>query len=242
MHLPLVLSSFAARGQWAIGAGWSKRWVESRLVPQSRQNLGEVLRENGLDSYDTLRLLEMTDGRNSQDDCFLTPLRLADCPEWYRERESARVVEAVALQGRRLLVAFRTDEVRLYESEELAMLDDGFSRIAESEAVFERVEVATGGRGVRWGSVVVIDDDRLRHAGTSLPLSWNDLSSIAPSLLVDSSEAANMLGCTRQNLHALAKRGSLPVAKSSGKATLFLRADIRARRASGDAGFPKAQD
>ena len=143
--VPLVLSSFAARGQWAIGASWSKRWVESRLVPQSRQNLGEVLRENGLDSYDTLRLLEMTDGRNSQDDCYLVPLRLPDCPDWYHERESARVVEAVALQGRRLLVAFRTGEVRLYEGEELAALCDGFPRLAQSPTVFGRVEGASAG-------------------------------------------------------------------------------------------------
>ena len=32
-----------------------------------------------------------------------------------------------------------------------------------------------------------------------------DLKRIAPALLVDASEAADTLGCTRQNLHALAK-------------------------------------
>ena len=227
--VPFVLSSFAGRGCWSVNSEWSRRWVESRLVPRSRQNLGEVLRVNGLDDYDTLRLLELTGGRNSQDDCYLEPLRLADAPGWFQERERRRVVEAVALEGRRLLVAFRTGDVRLYAAGEIRALAGGSAAVIADEEAFGRAEVAPGGRGVRWGHAVAFDDGALASAGTLLPITWADLKRIAPALLVDASEAADTLGCTRQNLHALAKRGSMPIAKSSGKATLFLRADIRSR-------------
>lgn len=227
--VPFVLSSFASRGEWAVDAVWSKRWVESRLVPPSRQNLGEVLRENGLKSYDTLRLLEMTSGRNSQDDCYLEPLTPGALPKWLLEREAGRVVEAFALRGSRLLVAFRTGEARLYNSEELVALDAGVTRIVADESAFSRVAVSAGGRGVRWGEAIRLSDGQLNCVGTPLPLSWDDLADMAPAMLVDATEAAAMLGCTRQNLHALVKRGSLNAVKASGKATLFLRADVRAR-------------
>ena len=227
--VPFVLSSFASRKQWNVDAAWSKRWVESRLVPPSRQNLGEVLRENNLTSYDTVRLLEMTEGRNSQDDCYLEPLPPDSLPKWFLEREAGRVVEALPLRGPRLLVAFRTGEARLYDSEELAALDARIPRIAADERAFSRVAVAAGGRGVRWGETIRLGDGQLNCAGNSLPLSWEDLAGMAPALLVDAAEAADMLGCTRQNLHALAKRGRLNAAKTSGKATLFLRAEVRAR-------------
>lgn len=228
--VPFILSSFAQREQWRMGPDWSKRWVESRLVPRSRQNLGEVLRENGLEDYDTLRLLEMTGGRNSQDDCYLEPLQPSETPAWFAEREAGRVEEAVALEGRRLLVAFRTQEVRICDAGDLAQADESLARVVGDDEAFACIEVAAGGRGIQWGSSVFIGDNALHAVGQPIPLSWTDLKQIAPTLLVDTAQTEQMLGCTRQNINALMKRGALSAAKTSGKATMFFRSDIRARR------------
>ena len=227
--VPFILSSFASRKAWSIGPEWSGRWVESRLVPKSRQNLGEVLKVNGLDEYDSLRLLEMTEGRCSQDDCYLEPLRPVDAPAWFAVREAQRVVEAAALDDFRLLVAFRTGEVRILDDNDIAVACEGAARVLADADAFARAEVEPGGRGVRWGTCIRISDEALRSAGHRLPLSWGDLAQLAPALLVDAAEAAQMMGCTRQNINALMKHGVLNAAKTSGKATLFLRADIRAR-------------
>ena len=227
--VPLLLSSFAKRGRWAVGPEWSRRWVESRVVPPSRQNIGEVLKANGLSSYDELALLEKTEGRNSQDGCYLEPLRPGEEPAWFARREAHRVVEAVPLEGARLLVCFREGDARLYTAEELLLLNANLERVLECGDAFWRAAVCPGGRGVRWGTTVRVDDEGLAEAGTPLPLAWGDFARIAPALLVDATEAAEMLACTRQNVHALMKRGSLSVAKASGKATLLLRADVRSR-------------
>lgn len=231
--VPFILSSFAAREEWTVGADWSQRWVESRIVPRSRQNLGEVLRESGLDCYDTLRLLELTEGKNSQDSCYLEPIELANSPAWFLEREANRVLEAIPLEGNRLLVAFRTGELRLYDvaafAESCSTSEPGLARVVSDPAIFERCEVAPGGRGVRWGTAIGIDDRRLLAAGEPIGLAWGDLTRIVPALLLTTNEASQMLGCTRQNLNALVKRGGLSPAKASEKATLFLRPDIRAR-------------
>ena len=228
--VPFILSSFAQRGQWRMGPDWSKRWVESRLVPKNRQNLGEILRENGLEDYDTLRLLEMTGGRNSQDDCYLEPLQPSEAPSWFAEREAERVEEAVALEGRRLLLAFRTGEVRICDARELTQADKGLARVVGDDEALARAEVAPGGRGIQWGSSVFIGDNALHAVGQSIPLRWTDLKQIAPALLVDTAQAEQMLGCTRQNINALMKRHVLSAAKTSGKATMFFQSDIRARR------------
>ena len=228
-NVPLILSSFAKRGRWTVGPEWSRRWVESRVVPPSRQNIGEVLRENALDSYDELALLEATEGRNSQDSCFLEPLLPAALPAWFAEREGCRVIEAVALPGRRLLVAFKTGEVRVYCDDDLISAEEGVKRVFTRSETFACVQVACGGRGVQWGSAVRVPDEALRRTGALVPLSWSDLSCIVAETVVDAAETAEMLGCTRQNVHALMRRGSLPAVKAGGKSTLFLRADVRAR-------------
>ena len=67
-ELPLMLALFAQRGERLIPDEWARRWVEERIPPQGRQNLGEILRAQGLDRYDEIALLTSAEGRSAQDD------------------------------------------------------------------------------------------------------------------------------------------------------------------------------
>ena len=66
--LPLMLALFAERGERTVPDAWARRWVEERIPPQGRQNLGEILRAHGLDRYDEIALLAAAEGRSAQDD------------------------------------------------------------------------------------------------------------------------------------------------------------------------------
>lgn len=66
--MPFLLALFAEQGVFEIDADWSLRWVEERIVPVDRQNLGQVLRANGLDWYDPYALLVASGGESSNDD------------------------------------------------------------------------------------------------------------------------------------------------------------------------------
>ena len=66
--LPLMLGLLAERGQREVPDEWARRWVEERIPPRGRQNLGEILREQGLDDYDEIELLASAEGRSAQDD------------------------------------------------------------------------------------------------------------------------------------------------------------------------------
>ncbi|WP_206214619.1 helix-turn-helix transcriptional regulator [Adlercreutzia sp. ZJ242] len=69
--VPLMLASFIGKGQRDVGGRWARRWVEGRIVPPSRQNLGAVLKAHGLREYDELTLLESSRARSSDDDFVL---------------------------------------------------------------------------------------------------------------------------------------------------------------------------
>lgn len=227
--VPLVLSSYAARGIWEVGPEWSRRWVESRVVPSNRQNLGEVLRANGLDDYDEFALLVLTGGRNSQDDCYLEPLEAGLEPAWFADRESRRIADAVPLDGARMALAFRDGVTRVCNVGDIAGKDAALARVTRDEGLFARATVGAGGRCVRWGTTCRLADSALRAAGEELPISWGDVGRIASAALVDAAETAALLGCSRQNVNALASRRSLRPVKVGPKCTLFLRADVLAR-------------
>lgn len=69
--VPLMLALFLERDEREIGMPWAARWVEERLVPAGRQNLGEVLRAHGLEEYDEVVLLTEGRGACSHDDFVL---------------------------------------------------------------------------------------------------------------------------------------------------------------------------
>ena len=72
-ELPLFLALFVQQGRRHIPDKWARKWVAERVAPQGRQNLGEILRANGLDSYDEMALLEAAQGRSAQDDFLIRP-------------------------------------------------------------------------------------------------------------------------------------------------------------------------
>ena len=61
---PLLLSSFIKKGETSINSYWSKIWVQQRIVPTDRQNLGQVLKDNNLKEYDEFDLLIGMDSAN----------------------------------------------------------------------------------------------------------------------------------------------------------------------------------
>ena len=83
---PLLISSFVKRGKKSMDSDSSRLWAELRIIPPDRQNLGMILRDNGLDSYDPFRLLVLAGGRCAQDDCFLVPLREDNMPKELEKR------------------------------------------------------------------------------------------------------------------------------------------------------------
>lgn len=66
--VPMLLAPFARKGQRRVDDAWARRWVAERVVPSSRQNLGQVLKANGLDGYEPMALLVAGAGRCAQDD------------------------------------------------------------------------------------------------------------------------------------------------------------------------------
>ena len=56
-----------------VPSHWARVWVEMRTVPSGRQNLGEILRANHMGEYRLVELMELSEGRSSDDDFIVRP-------------------------------------------------------------------------------------------------------------------------------------------------------------------------
>ena len=71
VETPFMMSLFLKKGIRKMDSNWSMKWVQSRIIPSSRQNIGEILRVNGMRSYDEHKLLLKCEGRSCQDEFYI---------------------------------------------------------------------------------------------------------------------------------------------------------------------------
>lgn len=227
---PLLLDSFVKKGEHTINAYWSKLWVQQRIVPPDRQNIGLVLKDNGLDCYDEYELLLLADGRCAQDDYYLEATTEAELPDELKERFQKKVEDVIPLQDRQLLVFFRDGMVRKCDMKPLFEKERTFFPLLEKEQLFCEVSVQSGGYGVRWGENLTISDKELYAYGKEIPLSLKDFKDFVAFRVVSGAEAADILECSRQNIVDLVHRGKLHPIKKEQKNTLFLKSEVIQRK------------
>lgn len=72
--LDFIMSHFNKLKQYLIPHEWAFRWVQSRIIPSERQNIGEILRRNNMTEYDEFQMLIFHSGRSVQDNYCLLDL------------------------------------------------------------------------------------------------------------------------------------------------------------------------
>lgn len=228
-EMPLLLDSFARKGEHTIDSYWSGLWVRQRIVPSDRQNIGWILRDNGLESYDEYALLMLASGRCEQDDYYLVPIGEGSLPEDIIRRFGRRIEDVVPLQDCCLLALFQDGTIRKCDMTEYFEKTPRFLILMKRPDYFAGVQVQTGGHGVRWDENLSISESVLYETVNQLPLVAEDFYTYASNRIIDASEAAGILGCSRQYISELAKTGKLHPIKSSGKSTLFLKSEVLKR-------------
>lgn len=225
-NTPLLLSSFAKRNIRTINPYYSKLWVQQRIVPSDRQNLGQILKENGLKEYDEFELLMLANGRCEQDDYYLSPVVCAYL-ERFAKRYQYKVEDVIPLKNGMLIVFFRDGSVKKCDAKEL--LGQRYQGIWNNAELFQKVSIQVGGYGVVWGENCFISDEKLYTSGIDIPLEMEDFESYVRNRVVSTKEATELLDCSRQNIDDLVRRNRLEPLKVDAKNKLFCKKDIEQR-------------
>lgn len=228
-ELPLLLDSFMKQNDTTVNSYWSKIWVQQRIIPTDRQNITEILRDNHLDEYDEYELLMLAKGRCAQDDYYLVPLEKSDLPNEIIKRFTSKIEDVLPLDDYCLLVFFRDGLIKKCNLKEYFEKRNEFQILLKKPEYFEHLEMLSGGYGVSWDVNMSITDSVLYRMGTIVPLSASDFRNFVKQRVINASEAAEMLGCSRQNIMDLTKRGRLHPLKTSDKNTLYLKSEVLQR-------------
>lgn len=226
---PLLLSTFVGKGKRTINAYWSKKWVRNRIIPQDRQNIGMILRDNHLKSYDEFELLRLGHGRCAQDDYFIEEWKQDSLPDNVTQRFLYKVEDVVPLEDYRLLVFFMNGDTCKCSMKEYLSGRREYTPIITHKEIFENVQISTGNYGIHWGEQLQLLGKELYETGTKVDISRDDFISFVKNRVINAAETARVLNCSRQNINSLVKREQLIPIKSSEKETLFSKRDVQER-------------
>ncbi|MBQ2184824.1 MAG: DUF2442 domain-containing protein [Lachnospiraceae bacterium] len=225
---PFIFSGHVKKGEYDIDFVWSRKFVEQRIIPRDRQNLGSILKENGLKIYDECKLLQLSEGRCAQDELYVVRIPEKEIVPEIRDRLSRNVIDVMTLRGSRLIVFFKDGVSRLIDIKEICEDKRIFGKILRDEETFKKVKVSPGGNGIEWDEERFIQTGILRKCGRISDICYEDINGFMIERLSDTAETMRMLNCSRQYVKQLSDMHRLKVVRENGNTCMYSKGALEA--------------
>ena len=229
---PILLDKAIIDGTYTVGPRVSHLWIEQRVVPPDRQNIGSVLKAAKLDEYNEFELLKHADGRCAQDDFYLKPIPAKSMPLDICQRLSKRIRDYVLLTELKLIVFFKNGETRLCD---LSKLQDKYfwiKYLTISDDYYYSLHLITCGYGIAWDEKRQISCEELYSIGERQDISYEMFKAFIAQRTISTTGVCEALECSRQNVNDLIKRDRLHSVKDLDNTKLFLKAELDERMRS----------
>ena len=223
---PFIFSSFVKKNIRSIDSEWSMKFVQQRIIPADRQNLGDILKANNLSVYDEYKLLQLSEGRCAQDELFLVKISAEKLLPEIVSRLKRKVRDVLPMTGLRATVFYMNDTARIIDLKELCGSDRRFDHIFRNEDLYHNIRVSPGGNGIEWGEERFLPAERLYTSGIESPLCYSDVLAFVKKRVIDTTETAELLNCSRQYINQLTKNEKISPLKNGSNNNLFLKADL----------------
>lgn len=222
---PAMFYGFVKRGVRSIDHEWTMRWVRQRIVPSERQNIGAILKNNGLKYYDEYKLLCLCEGRCAQDETYIIRIKKDLLSDEIKERFSRKIRDVLPIGSFRMLVFFKNGTTRRIDMNEL-FKGEKYAKIRSSAGLFSQASVSPGGYAVEWGDNCYIMSEKLYESGRKVEISYEDILTFARLRLTDTTGACKTLGVTRQYIDQLTKQNRINPIISGEKCRIYLRSEL----------------
>lgn len=223
---PLLFQGLVRKKIYTIPHAISRMWVEERIIPSGRQNIGSILRNHRLVKYSEMALLSLSNGKCSQDHCYVKEIGLNNIPKEVRNRSKENVSECFPTQNGQLICMFKDNTVRKIELENLEKWCKEVSYVRRNKKLLHSVSVGVGGYSIVFDDSIEVDVKILKAVGKLLPLSADDFYDFVQKGVVDATQACNMMQCSRQNLSYLVKEGKITPIVSGTKSNLYTKGAV----------------
>lgn len=222
-NAPLLFTGYVKQNIFTISRKISRVWVQERIIPSGRQNIGSILKRHKLKQYDEMDFLELSKGKCAQDSMYIE--KISGLPSYALERREKCIVEAVPLSDGRLLCFFRNKKSKKVDLNMLTAYR-GIDQVLTNRTLFESVMIGCGGYYITFNDSIDIPAYAVYDVGKDMDAELEDFITFAQRNIVDTKECCSMLECTRQNLAYMVKQKYLEPIKEDTKGNLYLKGAV----------------
>ena len=224
---PLLFTKFVSQGIYTIPRDASLMWVKERVIPSGRQNIGAILNNHKLKSYDEMKFLELSQGRCSQDSLFIK--KITELPSFVQKRNLQNLTDCVVLENSDILCFFADDSIKRIELNTLPKSPD-ITKVLNNDKLLASCKLGVGGYYITFNDSIDIPAHLLYKHGKRIPLNSEDFHTYIKKNLFDTSEACKELGCTRQNLSYMVNQGQIAPTKENVNGNLYTKGELEKSR------------
>lgn len=138
---------------------------------------------------------------------------------------SIKVLSVIPLNDMFLLVFFENGVVKKFDVKPIIKDFPDFDALKNSD-LFNLVTVEPGGYGISWNEDLDCSEGELWENGVEIPLSLADFVNFTKYSIINTTEATELLSCSRQNIDASIKRGRISPIKEYQRTKLFVKTDV----------------
>lgn len=223
---PLLFQGLVRRGIYTASNSIAQMWIEERVIPSGRQNIGSILKNHKLQSYNEMTLLCLSKGRCSQDQCYIEEVSFDCIPVEIRERLDKNILECFPAKDGQIICLFKDNAVKKVNLQLLKERYRDVVYVLQNRRLLDSVKVGVGGYSIVFDDSIEVMVDDLRETGQLLPLLSEDFYGFVQRNVVDTTQACEMLQCSRQNLSYLVKEEKIEPIIAGTKANLYTRGAV----------------
>ena len=223
---PLLFMGLVKKGIYTVPKDLSKLWVEGRVIPSGRQNIGLILKNAGMKEYNEAKLLKASKGKCSQDSDYVKEMKASELPDWVKNRQKDNIKDCFWSTDDTLLLLCADDTVRQINVQGLIEGNAKVETFKKNQRILDTVKVDVGGYGIIFNDSVSVGKGNLFEKSEVLPVKATAFYRYAKDNVLSTADACESLGFTRQNLAYLSKTEVLMPLKEGTRENLFLKGDI----------------
>ena len=223
---PLLFSAYVKKGIYTIPKESVYLWIKERIPPEGRQNIGLILKNMKLNSYSEIRLFAANNGKSSQDECYIEEIKNEDIPDWVLDRQKHNIHDCFPIYENRVICLLDNDSVIEVDLSKCIEDNNKLAAVLKNKRVLNTLSVDAGGYGISFNNTVFLDAFTLRKYGVVLPIYASVFYDFINHSIVNTTEACEILQCSRQNLAYMVKQGMISPLKEGWRENVFLKGDI----------------
>ena len=221
-----MFQGLVSKGRYTVSKDISLMWVQERIIPSGRQNIGGILKTHKLKEYSEIAMLTLSKGHSAQDDCYIKEVSGEEIPDEIKGRWLGNVVECFPTESGDVVCLFQDNTAALVRLQKLEEKYKDIQYVLRSRELLESVQVGAGGYYISFNESIEIEVADLRNVGALLPLKANDFYGFVQKNVIDTTNACFMIDCSRQNLSYLVREKKLTPIIQGTKENLYTKGEI----------------